>query len=53
MAMLRSFPIESLEGSGQLKDSKAPKLSQYLETIHARPAYKAALEKGGKYELKF
>ena len=31
--------------------TKAPKLIEYLDTIHARPAYKAALEKGGKFEL--
>jgi glutathione S-transferase len=28
-----------------------PKMSAFLQRIHARPAYKAALEKGGVYEL--
>jgi glutathione S-transferase len=28
-----------------------PKLSAFLARIHARPAYKRALERGGPYEL--
>jgi glutathione S-transferase len=28
-----------------------PKLWDFLQAIHARPAYRRALEKGGKYEL--
>jgi glutathione S-transferase len=28
-----------------------PGLAGFLERIHARPAYQAALEKGGPYEL--
>jgi glutathione S-transferase len=28
-----------------------PKLSAFLQRIHARPAYKRALERGGPYEL--
>jgi glutathione S-transferase len=34
-------------GSGQAR----PKLAAFVERIHARPAYKRALEKGGPYEL--
>jgi glutathione S-transferase len=32
-------------------DAGRPKLWAYLERIHARPAYRRALEKGGPYEL--
>jgi glutathione S-transferase len=28
-----------------------PKLAAFLDRIHARPAYKRALAKGGPYEL--
>lgn len=51
-----SFPVEAL-GSGRAGDlhEKGPQLLKFLEAIHARPAYKAALEKGGKenFALKF
>jgi glutathione S-transferase len=45
-----SFPCEIAAmraGSGQAR----PKLAGFVERIHARPAYKRALEKGGPYEL--
>jgi glutathione S-transferase len=45
-----SFPCEIAAiraGSGQAR----PKLAAFVERIHARPAYKRALEKGGPYEL--
>ncbi|MBI3783942.1 MAG: glutathione S-transferase [Deltaproteobacteria bacterium] len=45
-----SFPIEAAASRGGL-DSGRPKLMAFLERIHARPAYKRALEKGGPYEL--
>jgi glutathione S-transferase len=32
-------------------DPARPKLAAFVERIHARPAYKRALEKGGPYEL--
>jgi glutathione S-transferase len=32
-------------------DASRPKLWAYLERIHARPAYRRALERGGPYEL--
>lgn len=44
-----SFPIEAAASRGLLKDR--PKLQAYLSAIHARPAYKQALERGGEYEL--
>lgn len=45
-----SFPIEAAAARGGL-DASWPKLSAFLQRIHARPAYQRALEAGGPYEL--
>jgi glutathione S-transferase len=45
-----SFPLEAAASRGGL-DASRPKLMTFLERIHARPAYKRALERGGAYEL--
>ena len=45
-----SFPLEAASARGGL-DASRPKLWGFLERIHARPAYRRALEKGGPYEL--
>ena len=45
-----SFPLEAAASRGGL-DATRPKLFAFLERIHARPAYKKALEAGGPYEL--
>ncbi|KAF1042275.1 MAG: Glutathione S-transferase GstB [Herbaspirillum frisingense] len=45
-----SFPVEGLRARGGL-DGRYPHLLKYLEAIHARPAYRRALERGGPYEL--
>lgn len=45
-----SFPVEGLRSRGGL-DGRYPNLLKYLEAIHARPAYRRALERGGPYEL--
>ena len=45
-----SFPIEAAAVRSNLQ-SDYPKLSEFLERIHARPASRRALEKGGPYEL--
>ena len=45
-----SFPIEAAQARGGL-DASRPKLMAYLDRIHARPAYKRALERGGPYGL--
>jgi glutathione S-transferase len=45
-----SFPLEAASVRGGL-DAGRPKLWDFLQKIHARPAYQRALEKGGKYEL--
>ncbi len=45
-----SFPLEGAAVRGGLT-ANWPKLWAFLETIHARPAYKRAIEKGGPYAL--
>jgi glutathione S-transferase len=45
-----SFPLEAAVARGGL-DSSRPKLMAFLERIHARPAYKRAIERGGEYAL--
>jgi glutathione S-transferase len=45
-----SFPLEAYRARGGL-DEKRPRLMQFLEKIHARPAYQRAVDRGGKYEL--
>lgn len=48
--VMMSFPLEGAAARGGLGDSY-PNLNRFLERIHARPAYKRALERGGPYEL--
>ena len=45
-----SFPLEAARARGGL-DGRRPRLIAWLERIHARPAYKRALERGGRFEL--
>ncbi|UOD31757.1 glutathione S-transferase [Massilia violaceinigra] len=45
-----SFALEAAASRGGLGD-KYPKLMDFLNRIHARPAYQRALERGGLYEL--
>jgi glutathione S-transferase len=45
-----SFPLEAATARAGL-DTSRPKLMQFLNRIHAREAYRAALEKGGEYRL--
>ena len=45
-----SFPIEAAAARGGLNASR-PRLMDYLQRIHARPAYQRAVERGGEYEL--
>lgn len=45
-----SFPVEAAASRGGL-DSGRPRLMDFLQRIHQRPAYQRALEKGGPYEL--
>jgi len=45
-----SFPLEAAASRGGL-DAGRPKLWDFLARIHARPAYRQALDKGGEYAL--
>ena len=45
-----SFPVEASAQRAGL-DASRPKLMAFLKRIHARPAYKNALERGGPYSF--
>jgi glutathione S-transferase len=45
-----SFPLEAAAARGGL-DAGRPRLTGFLDRIHARPAYQRALAQGGPYEL--
>jgi len=46
--IMMSFPLEASRARGGL-DASRPHLTDWLERIHARPAYAAALAQGGPY----
>ena len=45
--VMMSFPLEAAVSRGGLGDNL--KVSDFVARIHARPAYQAALQRGGKY----
>jgi glutathione S-transferase len=45
---MMSFPLEACRHRAGL-DAGRPNLIAWLDRIHTRPAYAAALEKGGPY----
>jgi glutathione S-transferase len=45
-----SFPLEAAAAQAGL-DARHPKLTDWLARIHARPAYRRALDKGGPYSM--
>jgi glutathione S-transferase len=45
-----SFPLEAAASRGGLNAGR-PKLMAFLERIHARDAYKRALDRGGRYDF--
>jgi glutathione S-transferase len=47
--IMLSFPLEAATDRAGLNESR-PKLMDFLRRIHARPAYRRALEKGGAYK---
>ena len=47
-----SFPLEVIAMLPKEVESR-PKLKEFVERIHARPAYKRALERGGQYDVSF
>ena len=46
--VMMSFPLEAA-ASRALDLSAYPNIARFLQTIHARPAWKRALERGGEY----
>jgi glutathione S-transferase len=46
--IMMSFPVEAARARAGLDETR-PKLMGFLKRIHARDAYKRALEKGGAY----
>ena len=44
-----SFPLEMIAMLPEQVENR-PKIKEFIERIHARPAYKRALERGGGYE---
>lgn len=45
-----SFPIEAAAARAGLDDSR-PRLMEWLQRIHDRPAYHRAIDKGGPYDI--
>jgi glutathione S-transferase len=45
--IIMSFPVEAAASRNGL--GARPRLTEWLKTIHARPAYQRALQKGGPY----
>jgi glutathione S-transferase len=46
--IMMSFPLEAAATRG-LDPANFPNIARFLKAIHARPAYRAALDKGGDY----
>jgi glutathione S-transferase len=44
-----SFPVEAM--AARVKGPGMPRMADFLERIHARPAYRRALQKGGPFEI--
>ncbi|WP_193923649.1 glutathione S-transferase family protein [Desmonostoc muscorum] len=47
-----SFPLEVVAMLREDIENR-PKLKEFIDRIHGRPAYKRALERGGKYDVSF
>ena len=46
-----SFPLEAAAARARAGSRDRPKLMDLLKRIHARPAYRRALERGGPYAI--
>lgn len=47
--IMMSFPLEAARSRAGLTPETYPNLSAFLDRVHARPAYQAALARGGPY----
>jgi glutathione S-transferase len=48
--IMMSFPVEAAATRARALQGR-PRLAEFLDRIHARPAYQRALERGGPFEL--
>jgi glutathione S-transferase len=46
-----SFPLEGATGRGGADRATYPRIHAFIERIHARPAYRRALQKGGEFKV--
>lgn len=49
--IMMSFPLEAARQRGGLNSLDHPRLCEWLDHIHSRPAYQAALHRGGPYSF--
>lgn len=47
--VMMSFPLEAARARGGLDNGRRPATVAWIDKVHARPAYQAALAKGGPY----
>jgi glutathione S-transferase len=47
--IMMSYPLEAARSRAGIASDTHPKIFKWLDTIHARPAFQAALAKGGPY----
>lgn len=47
--VMMSFPLEAARARGGLDNGRRPATVAWINKVHARPAYQAALAKGGPY----
>ena len=47
--IMMSFPLEAARSRAGIARGSRPHIFRWLDTIHARPAYQAALAQGGPY----
>jgi glutathione S-transferase len=45
-----SFPLEIVAGVAEQVENR-PKIKEFIDRIHAQPAYKRALARGGRYDI--
>lgn len=49
--IMMSYPLEAARSRAGISRDTHPRIFKWVDTIHARPAFQAALVKGGPYSL--
>ena len=49
--IMMSFPLEAAKQRAGLDAARHPRMIAFIDRVHARPAYRRALEKGGPYSF--